>query len=1059
MKNWKENIIGVDEILRRLVSLCFFISVFLNNIPAQSYLNFHDFSKLNSFPNTNLYDIAQDDYGYIWLATRNGLIKFNGWKYETNQTPLRDGRTLPTEAFYNVFCDSKGVVWGGTYSGGLYKVDVKKNRAYHFPADKKNKNALPDSRIKAMFEDPDGNIWVGCHKEGFCQYQPATNDFKCYKPSVILKQQEKERFLDDVICFHWQDNALWVGTLDGLLRFDPMTEKIKSINYIEKLENPGDVNGPSNGVREIVKLSEDELLFYAYAVDDVAFIYDIYNKKTRAIKLSFNEREKHRTTSIYKNGNDIYFVKGDRLVVLNADTRKMVNIDNDSKFTNVSFDIANLFKDKQGGLWGVSKRKLYHLKAPTVGSEAIGLTGGSESILELNKNELLYLENRKEKVGIFNWRTNEIISNEFDLSGHSKNNKWLYQLFKGPDDKVYANSDGNIYVLNNAKNGFDKYWRYPSLFNNESSESIMSGYLDSRGLYWMGTKNYGVLQVDISNKNTVNFKNDKDNEKQIAYNGYVTGFYEDNKSRLWYGSDAGFGYYNYLTERFINFPIDKYTTDNADYQMKGVAGFKQDAKGRIWLVENHFGLGYILEDELLEDELVIKIVSPKDGIWDDHIQHTAIDKNGDLWVSHWKGLSRIQAADLKIENFGFESGFTFNANLVPFSDGSLGAVKSGHLQKINTDEIKEIEVVPKIILKNVKVFDEPMSMGQNWNEINKLELNYKQNFFSIYFDVINFQNADMQEIQYQMTGLHDEWVNASGRDYVSFSNLEGGDYKFKIRARLKAREWGGVKMLHIHVTPPYWKTGWFYLLVAAIVSGIVFAIYKYRIKTIKEQEELKSAFKVQLAEVEMTALRAQMNPHFLFNCLNSIKLFIVEKDTKAASDYLTKFSKLIRLILQNSKNKLIRLSDELEALELYVQMEKMRFDHQFEYYINIEHGLDLSQFEIPPLLLQPYVENAIWHGLVHTDRPNWLLISIEKNNGRLICAIEDNGIGREAAQQRKTHRNARKQSLGMAITENRIELTKELYQIETDVEIVDLKNEDGSAAGTRVVVRVLGSVK
>ncbi|MFT5800580.1 MAG: hypothetical protein ACI956_000384, partial [Nonlabens sp.] len=696
--------------------------------------------------------------------------------------------------------------------------------------------------------------------------------------------------------------------------------------------------------------------------------------------------------------------------------------------------------------------KLYLLNTPSFEKTSIGLSGDSESIFELNENELLFLEAEEKNIGIYNRekKTRDIF--KYDLSGLAKNNSRIKKLFSGTDGAIYGHSDGNIYRLNNDYKNFKMVWEYPDYFNRNSSESIMSGFLDRQGNYWLGTKNSGILKVDLKQKTTLTFKNEPEKGiEPIVYNGYPKGFFQDDNNNVWYGTDVGFGYFSFEQNKFINFPFSAYSTDDSAFPMKAISTIKKDQYNRMWLAEQHHGLAYFNADE---KNPKLKILSQADGLWDDHIQHMAIDKNGDIWVSHWKGISRIRAKNLAVENFGFESGFTFNANFIPFSDGSLGILQLGHLQKVWPDKIKKIETSPTVAIKNFKVFDHSLEMEKNWNEIDLVELSYQQNFFSIYFDAINFSNNDMQEIQYQLEGLQDEWINTSGRDYVSFANMEGGDYQFKLRAKSKGQQWTSPKILHLHISTPYWKSDWFYALLTLLIGGLIFAAHTYRIKKIEEKEMLKSQFKTELAEVEMTALRAQMNPHFLFNCLNSIKLFIVEKDTHSAADYLTKFSKLIRLILQNSKNKMIRLSDELEALELYIELEKMRFDDQFEYEINIADGLDIDLLKIPPLLIQPYVENAIWHGLVDQNRKNILRISLNKHQGSLRCIVEDNGIGRAAAEKRKSNRNTYKRSMGTSITKSRIELTRELYQIETSIDFIDLFDKDGEASGTRVVLSI-----
>ena len=1045
----KKKIAKTRSLFQRLL---FFIFIFSTPTFAQDYLNLRSFDDLNSFPKTNIYDITQDDYGYVWLATRDGLIKFDGSKFETVHIPINDGRTLPTEAFYNVFKDSHGNIWGGTYSGGLYRIDVPKNIAYHYPASKNEKNTIPDNRIKKVFEDGEGQIWVGCHKEGFCLYRPETEDFVCYKPSVILQLQSEERFLDDVLSFHYQNDLLWIGTLKGLLCFDPKTEKLDYFDFVKNLKNPDAIQSAINGVKDMVELNEYEILFHAYTKDEVVFVHTILNKETRVISLNTNSKKPTPASSIFKSDNSLYYIAHDKIGQVNTSNWTVNWLYNTSAFSNKKFFINQFFKGNDGQLWARSKRNLYLLNSPLFKQKSFGLSRQSESVFILNEQEILYLDALEKNIGYINLATNEQEVFPYELSGLAKNNKIVKKLFRGKDGEIYGHSDGNIYRLNEANHKFENVWGYPTYFNPTSSESIMSGFLDKQSNYWLGTKNNGILKVDLKNKTTINFKNEPEKGiRPIVYNGYPKAFFQDNEHNVWYGTDVGFGYFSFEKKQFVNFPFSTYTTDDPAFSMKTISNIKKDHQNRIWLAEQYHGLAYF---DANEEKPNLKIISKEDGLWDDHIQQIAIDKSGDIWVSHWKGISRIRAGDLTIENFGVESGITSNAHLVSLSDGSLGVLNLGHLQRIFPKKIKETKVQPTIVINDFKVFDQSLDFGKNWNEIDSAQLSYKQNFFTIYFDAINFKNKDMQEIQYQLEGIHDEWVNTNGRDYVSFSNVEGGNFKFKLRAKLKGQEWTIPKTIHLHISSPYWNTWWFYTLLALLIGGIIFGAHTYRIKKIKEKEILKSQFKTQLAEVEMTALRAQMNPHFLFNCLNSIKLFIVKKDTQSAADYLTKFSKLIRLILQNSKNKMIRLSDELETLQLYIELEKMRFDHQFEYKISVADDLDVLNFKIPPLLIQPYVENAIWHGLTHHDKPNILNIKLTKKASHLQCVVEDNGIGRVAAGKRKTNRNTYKRSMGTSITQNRIDLTRELYNIKTNVEFIDLYNENGEAVGTRVLLSI-----
>jgi hypothetical protein len=221
-----------------------------------------------------------------------------------------------------------------------------------------------------------------------------------------------------------------------------------------------------------------------------------------------------------------------------------------------------------------------------------------------------------------------------------------------------------------------------------------------------------------------------------------------------------------------------------------------------------------------------------------------------------------------------------------------------------------------------------------------------------------------------------------------------------------------------------------------------------------EKEQKLADYKNRTADLEMMALRAQMNPHFIFNCLNSINRFILKNEPDAASDYLTKFSKLIRLILQNSQAKSVCLETELEALCLYIDMEISRFEDHFDYQIILDPALEIEHLEVPPLIIQPYVENAIWHGLMNKEGKGHLLIDLRRENNTLCCVITDDGVGREQAATLKSKSANKNKSLGMQITAHRLELINTLNDKATTVEVTDLVDSSGEGCGTSILLKI-----
>ena len=254
------------------------------------------------------------------------------------------------------------------------------------------------------------------------------------------------------------------------------------------------------------------------------------------------------------------------------------------------------------------------------------------------------------------------------------------------------------------------------------------------------------------------------------------------------------------------------------------------------------------------------------------------------------------------------------------------------------------------------------------------------------------------------------------------------------------------------------KIRWFVILSAAAILALLFVFIKIRqrqIKTKNDYTKKESQFQQKISQTEITALRAQMNPHFIFNCLNSIQLFTAQNEAEKASEYLSKFSRLIRLVLENSRSEKVTLENELETLRLYIEMEAMRFKGKVSYHINIAEGIDTGYIQIPPLLVQPFVENAIWHGLMHKEEGGIVKVEVTQPNENLLhIEISDDGIGREKAAEFKSKSATVNKSFGMKVTNERIELINQLYNSTTKVQVFDLNNQQGQATGTKVVVEI-----
>jgi sensor histidine kinase YesM len=288
---------------------------------------------------------------------------------------------------------------------------------------------------------------------------------------------------------------------------------------------------------------------------------------------------------------------------------------------------------------------------------------------------------------------------------------------------------------------------------------------------------------------------------------------------------------------------------------------------------------------------------------------------------------------------------------------------------------------------------------------------------------------------------------------LTFDYLHPGKYFLHIKAKSVHQDWlSNEAELVINIQPPFWHTWWFWTTVIAGLSSLIFIIVKWRVNTIRKQERIKAKYEKETLELEAKALRAQMNPHFIFNCMNSIKSLIQQKEEDRAVNYLTTFSKLLRTILHNCDKREITLFDELETCRLYTQLEEMRFGKKLCYSFQVEEGFDLKSVMVPALIMQPFIENAIWHGIMPMEEGGKLSVVVEKKNNVIYCVIDDNGIGREMSRQNKFKGESTHQSKGFHLTQARLDLDNLINERKASIEIIDKKDQYDKATGTTVIL-------
>lgn len=449
----------------------------------------------------------------------------------------------------------------------------------------------------------------------------------------------------------------------------------------------------------------------------------------------------------------------------------------------------------------------------------------------------------------------------------------------------------------------------------------------------------------------------------------------------------------------------------------------------------------------------------KEGMAGLRIGELTVDHHGNTWGLSSNGMFVYLKDSKSIENYGLEDGL-LSYDLVTdeintLDDGRIFVGYGKGLSLFSPEDLLPTPLPKKTIISEVAAngvvlkIDSAFAFKKQLNfpkDINRLELA---------FQAVTVVNAQKVRYAYRLLGHQEVWTETREPNAL-FTDLKGGEYLFELKTGLEDGRWNEEDILKMPIVLPlsWYRTSGFYIFSALFVLAIAGFILRWRTQSIRAQSAREAEYQQKLAETEMMALRAQMNPHFLFNCLNSIKFFIINNETDKASDYLGKFGRLIRLILQNSEETTITLDLELEALQLYVDLESLRFENKFQFILKVENNVSPEMIEIPPLIIQPFVENAIWHGLMHAHRQGKLLINISMQNDELLCIIEDNGVGRAEAGRLGSKSVMKKKSMGLDITKNRLKLINPDAHNNNSVSMEDLFDQDRNASGTRVSLRI-----
>jgi len=468
--------------------------------------------------------------------------------------------------------------------------------------------------------------------------------------------------------------------------------------------------------------------------------------------------------------------------------------------------------------------------------------------------------------------------------------------------------------------------------------------------------------------------------------------------------------------------------------------------GYLWIGTSDHGI-YVMRNNN-----VVKHMSSANKLASDICQQLYYDGIGRLYVATDRGVSVIDVKDrFIIRNITSNDGLmSDDIRGVYYQEGLLYIATSNGLCYFKDNNLPVDSIPPIVYLNNIRYGDSTYLPKKEFVHLFQRKSSFEAEFGAIVFDL-----PEMVEYQYNFSGdTTSGWVTTMS-NIIPFPDLQPGSYKLLVRARKYKSGWSVPVGINVNILPQWYQQWWARGILILVGVLLILVVLRYIVRRIKQGEKRKTEYNRRIAELEAKALTNQMNPHFIFNSLNSVQHLILEKEEKQALNFLADFATLMRQMLNNSRKSYISLEEEVAFLTRYLELEKIRFAHSFTYHFVMEDELKDYTIYIPPMIIQPIVENAIKHGLAPKTISGYLEIRMEMVDDLLYCSVDDDGIGWDRSNSIKTSRLIKHESTALSVIKERLQIIKSFNGSVGKLEIIDkFKSGFGNKEGTLVEILI-----
>ncbi len=975
-----------------LFSISFALLFFLVTNPSshlhaqQQDLKFTNITIEDGLSHSKVNCIYQDRQGFLWFGTNEGLNKYDGYSFTIYQPDPEDPHSISANLIRCILEDSRGNFWIGTEAGGLNRFDRHRKTFTHFTANPSSEIVLSGNNVNAIIEDEDGYLWLGT-EHGIDRLDLQHQQVSHYRPYPADQSPHFSNEIMALLVDH--EGILWIGTLGGgLCAFDRPKQQFSYYRHEPK-------NRFSIGDNEIYSIYEDlkgEL--WIGTLNGGLNLFDRTSHRFYRYYPGQDNSESTTIRAILDDGRGNLWV-GNRSGLYNFDRHNhrfsYYSHDPTNPYSLVQNSVQTIFKDAKGDLWigtrggisflNTSNLPFVHYRADVNNPRCLNRQA-VYAILEDRHGDLWFgtehggLNHLNRKTGLFTY----YLHDKQNPNSLSVNN--IKALLEDREGRLWIGTfNGGLNVLERSKKRFIHYWHQENDPTSLAIDNVMALFEDSDGQIWVGTYGAGL---DRFNPRTQRFEHLLTDWHHLGFNNIYC-FWLDRQGQLWLGAgQSRVASYHLQTKKITPYQLNHHI-NNVD-----VRAIYQDRAGNLWF--GTVGAGLYLFNTI---DSSFRAYTKKDGLPSNIVYGILEDDAGNLWLSTTNGLSQFNPQTGTIKNYYKENGlqsdqFNYNAYLKT-RDGQMLFGGINGVTAFYPDQIRQNSYVPPVVITDFKIFNRPVEIGgehpiltQDISQTSSIKLSYKHSVFSFEFVALNYAIPEQNQYAYKMEGFESDWNYVGNRRFATYTNLDPGTYTFRVKAANNDGIWNEAgTAIEITITPPFWKTLWFKILLAAMILLTINHFVNY---LRQKRNLLKAKALANLAQLKL--LRNQMNPHFLFNALSSIRsMILISKDK--AWDMVSELSEFFRYTMLNFNKVEALLDDEINAVHNYLNIEKVRYKDTLQVSFEIED--EARQCIVPAFICQPLVENAIKYGMSTSPLPLIVNISISYQQNILTIDVSNTG--------------------------------------------------------------------